>query len=173
MFATLSLIVTHTPAWVWAALAALVLAGLRQTRTHDVSATRVWLVPALLGTLSLLGALRGFAHAGEILTGAGWAAGALLGFASNRVLALPRQVQANADGSFRVAGSVAPLLLFVGVFMIRYVVNVALALQPGLSGNVGAALVAAAAYGLSAGLFAARARRIWAARGPAAGFATA
>ncbi len=161
---SLSDIFTHTPTSVWAVLAALVLLGLRQTRTQDMSARRVWLVPAVVGVASLAGALRGFAGAGELLTGACWVAGAALGFASNRSLDLPRRVSANADGSFRIGGSIAPLLLFVGVFLVRYVVNVALAIQPALSGNPAAAAAAAIAYGFTAGLLAARSRKIWATR---------
>ena len=157
-------IVTHTPAAVWGALALLVLFGLRQTRTQRLSAGRVWLVPALVGAASLAGALRGFAGAGEMLTGASWAAGAVLGFLSNRSLDLPRRVSANADGSFTIGGSVAPLLLFVGVFMVRYVVNVALAIHPALAHDPLAAGGAAIAYGLTAGLLAARSRKIWSTR---------
>ena len=157
-------IVTHTPTWVWIALAVLVLIGLRQTRTRDMSAARVWIVPMVVCVASLAGALRGFAGAGELLTGASWAVGAALGFASNRSLDLPRRVSANADGSFRIGGSIAPLLLFVGIFLVRYVVNVALAIQPGLASNPQAASAAALAYGFTAGLLTARSRKIWAAR---------
>ena len=157
-------IVTHTPPAVWAVLAVLILVGWRQTRTQTMSAGRVWLVPLVVGAASLLGALRGFAGAGELLTGACWAAGAALGFVSNRALDLPRRVSANPDGSFTLGGSIAPLLLFVGVFLVRYVVNVALAIQPSLAGNPEAAAAAAIAYGLTAGLLAARSRKIWTTR---------
>ena len=162
-------IVTHTPTAVWAVLAALILVGLRQTRTRTMSAGRVWLVPLVVGTASLAGALRGFAGAGELLTGVCWAAGAALGFVSNRSLDLPRRVSANADGSFTIGGSIAPLLLFVGVFLVRYVVNVALAIQPSLAGNPEAAAAAAIAYGLTTGLLAARSRKIWGTRRDRAG----
>ncbi len=164
MTAFILTIVSHTPAWVWAVFAALVLLGLRQTRTQDMPAARVLVVPAILVPLSLLGTVRGFAHVNELVCAADWAAGAALGFFSNRVLDLPRQVSANADGTFRVGGSIVPLLLFVGIFMIRYVVNVALAVQPSLSGDVGAACIAGAAYGLTSGMLAARARKIWSTR---------
>ena len=157
-------IVTHTPVAVWAVLAVLVLVGLRQTRTQTMSAGRVWLVPLVVGAASLAGALRGFAGAGELLTGACWAAGAALGFVSNRALDLPRRVSANADGSFTIGGSIAPLLLFTGVFLVRYVVNVALAIQPSLAGNPEAAAAAAIAYGFTTGLLVARSRKIWATR---------
>ncbi len=49
--------------------------------------------------------------------------------------------------------------------MVRYVVNVALAIQPALSGNPGAAAAAAIAYGLTTGLLVARSRKIWSTRG--------
>jgi len=158
-------IFSHTPTWVWAVFAALVLFGLRQTRTQDMAAARVLIVPAVVAVASLGSALQGFAGAGELLTGACWAAGAALGFVSNRSLDLPRRVSANADGSFRIGGSIAPLLLFTGVFLLRYVVNVALAMQPSLAGNPAAAAAAAIAYGFTAGLLAARSRKIWSTRG--------
>lgn len=166
-------ILTHTPVAVWAVLAALVMLGLRQTRTQTMSAARVWLVPALVGAASLMGALRGFAGAGELFTGACWAAGAAAGFASNRSLDLPRRVSANPDGTFTIGGSIAPLLVFVGVFMVRYVVNVALAIAPALASTPVAAAAAAIAYGFTAGLLAARSRKIWSTRGAEAGLLAA
>jgi len=157
-------ILTHTPLAVWIALGAVVAVGARQLRTQRISAGRVWLVPLLVAAVSLGSALRAFAGAGELLTGACWAIGAAIGFLSNRSLDLPRRVGANADGSFTVGGSVAPLLLFVGVFMVRYVVNVALAIAPALARDPAAAAGAAIAYGVTAGLLAARSRKIWASR---------
>lgn len=157
-------ILAHTPLAVWIALAAIVMIGLRQTRTLKMSAGRVWLVPLVVGAASLAGALRGFAGAGQLLTGTCWAIGAALGFLSNRSLDLPRRVSANADGSFTIGGSMAPLLLFVTVFMVRYVVNVALAIAPALAHDPVAAAAAAVAYGLTAGLLVARSRKIWSTR---------
>jgi hypothetical protein len=161
---TLIAILEHTPTAVWAVLAVLVLVGLRQTRTQTLSGGRVWLVPLIAGVASLAGALRGFGGAGELLTGGCWAIGAALGFAANRSLDLPRRVAANADGSFTIGGSIAPLFLLVGIFLVRYATNVALAIQPSLANDPLAAAVVAIAYGLTAGLLAARARKIWSTR---------
>lgn len=157
-------ILRHTPLAVWIALGVIVAIGARQLRTQRIAAGRVWGVPLLVAVVSLGSALRAFAGAGELLTGACWAIGAVLGFLSNRSLDLPRRVSANADGSFTVGGSVAPLLLFLGVFVVRYVVNVALAIAPALARDPTAAAGAAIAYGLTAGLLAARSRKIWASR---------
>jgi len=161
---TLLAILDHTPTSVWAVLAVLVLVGLRQTRTQTLSGGRVWLVPLVAGIASLLGALRGFAGAGELLTGTCWAVGAALGFVANRSLDLPRRVVANADGSFTIGGSLAPLVLLVTIFLVRYVTNVALAIQPALASNPAAAAIVAIGYGFTAGLLVARSRKIWATR---------
>ena len=158
---TLIAILEHTPAAVWAVLALLVGIGLRQTRTQTLSGGRVWLVPLVAGAASLAGAVRGFGGAGELLTGACWAVGTAIGFAANRWLDLPRRVVANADGSFTIGGSIAPLFILVGIFLVRYASNVALAIQPALARDPLAAATVAIAYGLSAGLLLARARRIW------------
>jgi hypothetical protein len=158
-------IVSHTPLWVWAVFAALVAYGLKQTRTQDIGATRVWLAPALVGAGSLWSLLSAFAPQGAALPLAGWLVGAALGALGNRTLVLPRQVRANADGSFRVEGSVAPLLLLAGVFTLRYVTGVVLAIHPALASDAVAALVVGLGYGLTAGLLAARSRKVWASRG--------
>ena len=156
-------ILTHTPPVVWGALALLVLFGVRQMRTQTMSAGRVWLVPVVVGAASRAGALRGSAGAGELLTGACWAVGAALGFASNCSLeaAAPRERTPTAASPWRQHRAAAAVL---GVFLVRYVVNVALAIQPTLSGNPEAAAAAAIAYGLTAGLLAARSRKIWSTR---------
>jgi len=166
-------IVAHTPAAVWVALSVLVAIGVRQLRTHTVVAAKVWIVPLIVGVASLAGALRGFAGAGALLTGACWAAGTAVGFASNRWLDLPRRVGPNADGSFTIGGSVAPLLIFLSVFMERYVIGVALAIRPSLALDPAAAAAAAIAFGLTAGLLAARSRKIWSTRRAAAGLLAA
>jgi len=157
-------IVDHTPTAVWAVLAVLVLVGVRQMRTQTLSGGRVWLVPLVAGAASLAGALRGFGGAGELLTGACWALGAALGLVANRWLDLPRRVVANADGSFTIGGSAAPLVVLVSIFLVRYATNVALAIQPALANDPAAAAVVAIAYGATAGLLAARSRKIWATR---------
>ncbi len=169
MNATLFAIASHTPVGVWIGLAVLVGLGLRQTRARDVSPQGVWVAPIAIGAFSLWGAHTAFAGAGELLSLAGWATGVALGLAANRQLDLPRRVSANADGSFRIEGSIAPLLLYMGIFTVRYVVGAALAMQPALATQALVAVCASIAFGFPAGLLAARSRKVWATRGPAAG----
>lgn len=157
-------IVSHTPSWVWVALGLIVWAGLAQTRTRDIAARRVILMPALLLAFSLWGAWSAFGRTGLALVLALWGIGIVLGWSSNRVLDLPRQVSANADGSFRVGGSFAPMLLMLCVFLTRYVNGVALAIKPALAANPGYVIAATLVFAVPTGLFAARSRKVWAAR---------
>jgi len=160
----LAAIVSHTPLWVWIVLAMIVRLGAAQMRTRDVAAARVVLVPALLAAFSLWGATSAFGRAGAALVLAAWLAGAALGWASNRALDLPRRVDANADGSFRVGGSIAPLVLMLAVFLLRYVNGVAIAIDRPLATTPWYAIAATLAFAAPTGLYAARARKIWMSR---------
>ncbi len=157
-------IVTHTPLWVWGGLALIVRMGLAQARTRDIAALRVILVPALLAAFSLWGVTSAFGKIGLALVLAAWAAGVALGWSSNRVLDLPRQVSANADGSFRVGGSFAPLALMLSIFMAHYVNGVALAIKPALAAMPAYVLVVTLAFALPSGLFIARSLKVWGSR---------
>ena len=86
-----------------------------------------------------------------------WVAGAVLGFGLNQLWQLPRQVQALPDGRFRLGGSVVPLVLFMAIFLMRYVLAVALNIEPELAHAPTLVLPACLLMGLSIGLLAARA----------------
>jgi hypothetical protein len=157
-------IVSHTPPQVWGVLALLVAIGLNQARTRDVAPTRVIAVPAALGVYSLWSASSAFAGADSAMLLAAWLGGLALGAASNRALDLPRRCSANADGSFRIEGSFAPLALMLCVFLTRYVNGIATALHPALVGSPGWVIVATLVFAFPAGLFVARSRKVWATR---------
>ena len=156
----LSALVTHTPIGVWIGLAVLVALGIRQMSAQRVGARRLVALPIVLGLASALSAWQAFAAAGELRMIASWGVGLALGLQLGRVLDLPRGVVADRDGTFHVPGSVVPLLLMLGIFLVRYVVNVALAVSPGLAAQASFAIGACLAYGLPSGLFAARARKV-------------
>ena len=148
-------VLSHTPVWVWALLALLVALGLRQTRAQIVTRRRLVAVPVGLGIYSLVGLLQTFGgHSSSLLP---WVAGAVLGFGLNQLWQLPRQVQALPDGRFRLGGSVVPLVLFMAIFLMRYVLAVALNIEPELAHAPTLVLPACLLMGLSIGLLAARA----------------
>lgn len=150
-------VLSHTPVWVWALLAGLVALGLNQSRDHVLSRGRVLLQPIALSMLSIFSATSAFglhAHVQPL-----WLAGMALGFALNRPLMLPRQVQALPDGRFAIGGSWAPLLLILAIFVLRYVGSASLAVVPELAQVPAFAAIASLLYGLPSGLLAARAQR--------------
>jgi hypothetical protein len=151
-------VLSHTPVWVWALLALLVALGLQQMRAQIVTRRRLLALPAGLAIYSLIGLLQTFGgHASSLLP---WLAGAALGFALNRLWKLPRQVQALPDGRFRLGGSALPLTLFMVIFLLRYVLAVALNIEPDLAHAQTLVLPACLLMGLSVGLLAARAWRV-------------
>ena len=79
-------IIRHTPFWVWAVLAKLIVLGLWQTRARRIGRGRVTLLPRVMIGLSLGGVLSSFGVAGVAI--GGWAAGvgAALAFGRHAVV---------------------------------------------------------------------------------------
>jgi cytochrome c biogenesis protein CcdA len=63
--------------------------------------------------------------------------------------------------SYALRGSVVPLLLVLGVFLVKYVVGVDLAMAPRLMQDSQYALAVAGLYGAFTGIFLGRAFRLW------------
>jgi hypothetical protein len=154
-------ILRNTPNWVWGLLASLLALGISQLRDRTASLARVSLLPVAMTIFSVWGtlsALDGSPHlAGAI---AAWLIAAAIAFA----LLAPGRAAAQFDPvrrSYRLSGSVVPLLLIVGIFLVKYVVGVELAMAPRLIQNAQYALVVAALYGAFTGVFVGRASRLW------------
>ncbi len=154
----LTAVFSNTPLWVWAILAALLALGVKQAQDHVVGRTRLLLQPLVLGALSVVSALGAFGL--QPHTAGGWLIGALAGVLLNRMLGLPRRVQALPDGRFAIGGSWAPMVLLMAIFWLRYAVAVSLAMSPALRADTLFALLACALYGLASGLIGARAWRV-------------
>lgn len=154
-------ILRHTPTWVWGLLAGLLALGISQLRDRTAGLARVSLLPVAMTILSVWGtfsALGGSPH----LTGAtaAWLIAAALAFA----LLAPGRSSAQfhpVRRSYRVPGSAVPLLLIIGIFMVKYVVGVELAMAPQLMRDTQYALTVAALYGAFSGIFLGRAARLW------------
>lgn len=161
---SLMLIVTRTPPWVWGLLAMLLALGAAQARTRDLAPRRLATPPLVLAVLALAGVVSTFRADGLALAAAlaTWAsAGAAVLFAGERGWREPQAAWQADTGRLRVPGSMLPLVLIVGLFLIKYAVGVTLALQPGMARQIGFAAAVGAAYGLFGGLFLARARALW------------
>jgi hypothetical protein len=63
--------------------------------------------------------------------------------------------------AYALPGSVVPLLLVIGIFLVKYVVGVELAMAPRLAQDSQYALTVAGLYGAFTGIFLGRAMRLW------------
>ena len=134
-------IITHTPLWVFALFAGLLVFGLLQTRDRTVKKPVAYLLPVAMVVLSLSGVRSGFGL-GPVTLGA-WAAGLVLvtlvarsAFRKSKVSFDPGQHR------FFVPGSWMPLVVIMGIFFTKYAVAV-------VQGQTGVAVGAGAAAGLS------------------------
>jgi hypothetical protein len=152
-------ILQQTPVWVWVVFCGLLVLGVLQTRTRDVSRARATVLPLVMVALSLSGVLGAFGLI-PLALGA-W----ILGLWVTLRLAAPwvavrGATWSSATGHFRVPGSWLPLTLILGIFLTKYVAGVCMAISPMLASNATFAIVLSLVYGLFAGLFWGRARSL-------------
>ena len=154
-------IVRNTPTWVWGLFTALMALGASQLRDRTAGLMRVSLTPVAMaifsiwGTYSAFGASPLFAQALAV-----WLTAAALLFA----VAISTRANATYDGasrSFFIPGSMVPMLLIAGIFLVKYFVGVELAMAPQLTRDPQYALTVAGLYGAFSGIFIGRAARLW------------
>jgi hypothetical protein len=154
-------IVRQTPTYVWGLLAGLGALGASQLRDRTASLVRVSLMPLAMTIFSAWGTVTAFGHSailGQVLSV--WLATAIALFA----LVLRTQGKARYDAATRsyfLPGSVLPLALILGIFLVKYFVGVELAMAPQLMRDSQYALTVAALYGSFTGIFVGRAARLW------------
>ncbi len=149
-------ILTHTPRWVWALLAALVALGAAQARPQRLARPRLIVLPAVLVALGLNSSWATFsahpamlaawiaAFAGCSVAGRGWRAAAGTVWSAEHACLL-------------VPGSWLPLALILVVFWLRYALAVGFALHPAWRDDLTLLAAASLLYGAIAGIFAGRA----------------
>jgi hypothetical protein len=149
-------VIRHTPHWVWAVLALLVVLGSLHLRAQHPARLRVALLPLALGCYSLWGAVSLFGlHSAVLLA---WALGVGLTACVSRRFVWSQGIRHEpASDRFALPGSVWPLVLMLTVFAVRYSVVVTLVFHPDWAGDMGFAAGASAVYGMLSGLLAGRA----------------
>jgi hypothetical protein len=150
-------ILSHTPTYVWAILAALVVLGSLQLRRQRMSRTRLLVAPVAMGALSLWSVTAAFGATPAVVLA--WLLGMGLAWLANRTLRWPRGVGSDGD-AFVVPGSAWPLALMLAIFALRYAVAVSLVFHPEWRVEPVFALPMALFYGVLSGMFTARAVRI-------------
>jgi hypothetical protein len=156
----LSQIFAHTPAWVWGLLLALLWLGLSQAVTRTASLKRITLLPLAMTGLSLYGSVAAFGAGPQPLLV--WLSACALAFALVLQQAPPDATRYDpATRRFALPGSWVPLLLILGIFVTKYFVGAVTTMQPALALGTSFSLGFAALYGAFAGIFLARAARLW------------
>jgi hypothetical protein len=156
----LSQIFANTPGWVWGLLLALLWLGLSQAVTRTASLKRITLLPLTMTGLSLYGTVTAFGAGPQLLLV--WLSACALALTLVLQQALPEATRYDpATRRFTLPGSWLPLLLMLGIFMTKYLVGTVSAMQPALAHDAGFSLVFGALYGAFAGIFLARAARLW------------
>ncbi|MBV9892117.1 MAG: hypothetical protein JO090_14680, partial [Rhizobacter sp.] len=112
-------ILSHTPSYVWAILAALVVLGSLQLRAQRMSRGRLLVAPVAMGALSLWSVSTAFGAKPAVV--AAWLLGIGAASLANRALRWPREVAGDGE-AFVVAGSPWPLALMLAIFALRYAV---------------------------------------------------
>jgi len=144
-------ILGHTPLWVYAVLAVLVVLGVQALRARTLPLWRLLAVPVLFagwGALSI--ALRAL---DAPAAGLAWLVFGVAGAAIARATAATDQLRiARAGGTVEVPGSALPLVRNIIVFIAKYILSVAIILAPAERGTL--YLGDAAVAGLMFGYFA-------------------
>jgi hypothetical protein len=152
-------ILAHTPVWVWIVFGVLILLGLQQSRTRDVSIARATILPVVMILLSLSGVVGAFRHVPLAL--AAWVAGVGLSLTlAGNAVAVRGASRSTRPGHLRIPGSFLPAVLILCVFITRYSAGIALAIDPSLAANTAVAVTLSLVYGLFSGLFWSRAQSL-------------
>ena len=144
-------ILKHTPIWVWAILAALIYLGGKQMKTRVVKRYSVLIAPVAFLFVGFMAAGRG--PVGFAIWAVSLISLAAITFFVWRPTGGARY-EANGD-RLHMPGSVVPMLLMLAIFLLNYVINVVLAINPSyrseLAWQVGPALILGALSGVFIG----------------------
>ena len=157
-------IVQHTPSWVWMLLAALIWLGASQFFARSAGLRRVLLMPVAMTAFSGLGPGLGLWSPTAVARHPRRLAGRRLCRGCAFAVAAPHSPAGTRYDAtlrrFELPGSGWPLLLILGIFLVKWAVGVELALQPMLAHDSHFALQIALVYGVFNGVFAARTGRL-------------
>ncbi len=153
-------ILQHTPHWVWWLLAALISLGVSQMQPQQRTLRAATAIPVAMTALSLYGVVSVFAA--QPIALAARAAAMLAAFAMSHAAGIGSKARwLAAEQRLLVPGSWVPLMLMLGLFIIRFGANVALAIHPDLSVDGLFAGSVSFAYGAFSGIFLARGFAMW------------
>ena len=146
-----------TPLWAWAILAALIVLGVNQLRPRVVTRYSVLIAPVVFLFVGLMAAGRG------PIGFSAWAATLLATAAFTFFVWQPTAgARYHASGDrLHLPGSVIPMALMLSIFLLNYVINVALAIKPALRAELLWQVAPAIILGALSGVFMGRAATLF------------
>ena len=121
-------ILQHTPSWVFILFFALLILGVWQSRDRVVSRSRLFLLPLVMTLFSVHSLQNAFGTVWSNI--AVWIAGIAVSFLLGMFLGTPKKVSYSAEtNAFFVPGSWIPLILILGIFIIKYAVGIILGMN--------------------------------------------
>ena len=150
-------ILKGTPIWVWAILAALIYVGGKQLKPRVVKRYSVLIAPVAFLFVGLMAAGRG------PVGFATWAL-SLIGLAVFTCFVWRPATGARyeADGDrLHLPGSAMPIIIMLAIFLLNYVINVVLAINPSYRGELIWQIVPALILGALSGVFIGRAATLF------------
>ncbi|NEX63293.1 DUF6622 family protein [Noviherbaspirillum galbum] len=155
-------IVVNTPVWVWALLAFLVYRGVLASIDRETSLKKAFIIPVIMLLLSIQGIVSGFGD--SLAAGPVWLAFLAGGTMLTWLMVDPGTLRAHPErGMIAVRGSWTPMVLMLGIFLVKYVVAVMLVMHPDLRQQAGFVAGVCALYGVFNGIFIGKLLRIVAA----------
>lgn len=154
----LTQILTRTPPYVWGILALILVVGVMQLRSRNISRPQLLIIPTAMVALSIFTVASNFGTSfGTVPV---WIAGVAAAHILNTsILNSPRGVTFNGT-AFQVPGSVIPLLIMLAIFLTNYTLGVTRAIAPQLSEATVFKVAISLALGALSGLLLSRARHI-------------
>jgi hypothetical protein len=153
-------ILQQTPDWVWGLLAALTSIGLKQTLPRRRSLRASISLPLVMVFLSLYGVASAFPS--QPLALIAWAGGGAVTLLLAQTLRVWGEIRwLPQERSVLMPGSWLPLVLLLGLFVVKFAVAVALSMTPGLAVDAGFAGFTGLVYGAFSGVFLARTLAVW------------
>ena len=153
-------IVTHTPVYVFPALAYGVFAGIRGLRPRSVSIQTMPILPAVFLVL----AITSLVTAASVLPTAvfAWVVALAAGIALGASLMAARVLQVDRDRSrVTVGGSATALVLFLAIFALKYMNGVVHARNAGLAAAPAFILAVTVLSGVSTGIMVGRVAKLF------------
>ncbi len=144
-------ILTHIPVWVFPLFLYIAYMTLRATRQRTASLPRLLTVPALFIVWGMTGLLS--RHQVDLPLGLTWAAGAGLGAVVALTIGKPIVLSVRERGMVQLAGSWAPFIRVMTLFVAKFAIGMMSATRPDLREPLATADAAVSGFGVGVFLF--------------------